>query len=387
MSHRPESRMLVLMTTDAVGGVWNYCVRLAEALENFSVRIALATMGPAPSDAQRQEVRRLAHVELYESTFKLEWMHDPWDDVARAGEWLLRLEHRLRPDILHLNGYVHAALPWSHPVLLVAHSCVCSWFDAVRGQEPPAEWDEYRRRVAQGLRHADLVTAPTQAALETLDRHYGSFPSAGPIYNGSDPVDPAEGEAEPVVLTVGRLWDPAKGIAVLDRAARDIPWPVLAAGAMQGPDGQALELKNIQGLGCLDQRTLHSWYHRASIFVSPSIYEPFGLAALEAGLAGCALVLSDLPSLREIWSDAAVFVPPQDHRAFTREVNRLIAEPPLRQEYRVRASQKARTYTLGRMAHRYYQVYRELLRRKRPPSRGTAGGRLSRNQTAAIGVE
>lgn len=378
--------MLILMTTDAVGGVWNYSVRLAEALRDYPVRIALAIMGPAPSEAQRQEALRLARVELHESTFKLEWMNDPWNDVTAAGEWLLHLEHRLRPDIIHLNGYVHAALPWSHPVLVVAHSCVCSWYEAVRNREPTVEWDEYRRRVARGLRHADLVTAPTQAMLETLGRHYGPFSSAGPIYNGCDPLDPAEGEPEPFVLTVGRLWDPAKGIGVLDRAARDIRWPVLAAGATEGPDGQSIALKNIRGLGSLDQRALHQWYHRASIFASPSVYEPFGLAALEAALAGCALVLGDIPTLREIWADAAMFVPPEDHRVLAQGVNRQIEDISLREEYGRRARCKARTYTMGRMARRYHQLYHELLRRKEFPALANIAGGPSRGQAAFPGV-
>ncbi len=362
MSSLPENGLLVLMTTDTVGGVWNYCLRLAEALADHEVHIALATMGPAMSGDQRQEVRRLPHVRLYESTFKLEWMQDPWADVDRAGRWLLDLEGRLKPDLVHLNGYAHAALPWSSPVLVVGHSCVCSWFEAVRGTEPTPEWNEYRRRVRLGLEHADLVTAPTAAALETLARHYGSFRSAGPIYNGCEPVESATPKTEEVVFCVGRLWDPAKNIATLDRAAKDIHLPVSAAGATRGPDEQNIELKNIRSLGYLDQARLRSWYRRAAVFVLPSLYEPFGLAALEAGLAGCPLVLGEIASMREVWGEAAVFVPARDDRALAREVNRLIEHAPLRQEYGRRALQKASTYTLARMAEQYYQLYGNLTR-------------------------
>jgi len=164
MNRRPNSSMTVLMTTDTVGGVWNYCIQLAEALRGYSVQIARATMGPAMNEPQREQVRRLSNVQLYESTFKLEWMQRPWEDVDRAGRWLLSLDRQLRPDLVHLNGYAHAALPWSCPVLVVAHSCVCSWFEAVRRCEPTLEWQEYRRRVRLGLRQADRVTAPTAAA-------------------------------------------------------------------------------------------------------------------------------------------------------------------------------------------------------------------------------
>jgi glycogen(starch) synthase len=364
MSSVPEDGLLILMTTDTVGGVWNYCVRLAEALADHEVRVALATMGPAMSGDQRQEIRRLPSVRLYESTVKLEWMQDPWADVDRAGRWLLDLEGRLKPDLVHLNSYAHAALPWSSPALVVGHSCVCSWFEAVRGTEPPPEWDEYRSRVRLGLQHADLVTAPTAAALGALARHYGSFRSAGPIYNGCEPVENPAPRTEEVVFCVGRLWDPAKNIATLDRAARDILLPVSAAGATRGPDDQHIELKNIHSLGYLDQVRLRSWYRRAAVFVLPSLYEPFGLAALEAGLAGCPLVLSDIASMREVWGEAALLVPAHDDQAFARAVNRLIEDVPLRQEYGRRALEKASTYTLARMAEQYCRLYADLIQRE-----------------------
>jgi len=355
----------VLMTTDAVGGVWNYCVRLAAGLERYGVQIALTTMGPALNHRQREDLQGLPNVELHESTFKLEWMRDPWKDVDRAGQWLLDLERRVQPDLIHLNGYAHGALPWASPVLVVAHSCVCSWFEAVRKCEPTAEWGEYRRRVDRGLRRADLVTAPTAAALDMLGRHYGRFQSAGPIYNGCDPVDGLAPSSEEVVFCAGRLWDPAKNVAMLDRAAAEVRWPVYAAGETTGPDGQRIELNHIHGLGHLDQGSLWRWYRRAAVVVVPSLYEPFGLAALEAGLANRALVLSDIPTLREVWSDAAIFVAPEDHRGLARAVNRLIADATLRERYARHAGERARQYTLDRMVRHYRRLYMKLLRMRK----------------------
>jgi glycosyltransferase involved in cell wall biosynthesis len=302
-------------------------------------------------------VRRLSNVQLYESTFKLEWMQDPWDDVDRAGEWLLGLEEGLKPSIVHLNNYVHASLPWSSPVLVVGHSCVSSWFEAVRKCAPTPDWSEYRRRVREGLARADLVTAPTAAALDTLRRHHGAFRSAGPIHNGFDATGDPMPRSDNVVFCAGRLWDPAKNIATLDRAAKVIRVPVLAAGAIEGPDGQRIEMANIRHLGRLDQEMLREWYHRTAVFVLPSLYEPFGLAALEAALAGCSLVLSDIASLREVWGDAAVFVPAEDHEALARAVNDLLGDASLRRHYGSLACQAARKYTLCRMAEGYHRTY------------------------------
>jgi glycosyltransferase involved in cell wall biosynthesis len=361
-----DSSMRVLMTTDGVGGVWNYSIHLAEALGTHGVQIALATMGPALNESQRQEVRRLSNVQLYESTFKLEWMRDPWPDVDRAGQWLLDLADEIRPDLIHLNGYVHASLPWSSPTLVVGHSCVCSWFEAVRKCNATPQWNEYRRRVRLGLSRADLVTAPTAAALESLRRHHGSFRSAGPVPNGLDGDGDTLSRSDDVVFCVGRLWDPAKNIATLDRAAKDIHLPVIAAGTTGGPDGQRIDMKAIRHIGFLDQTLLREWYHRAAVFVLPSLYEPFGLAALEAAQVGCPLVLSDIPSLREIWADAAVFVEPEDPEALAYEINRLIGVDSLRRRYGSLAHEAARTYTLGRMADLYHRTYCHLIGRVNP---------------------
>ena len=57
----------ILMTTDAVGGVWTYALELARALEPHGVEIALACMGPRPTPAQRREVAGRPNVALHES--------------------------------------------------------------------------------------------------------------------------------------------------------------------------------------------------------------------------------------------------------------------------------------------------------------------------------
>src|SRR4051794_27365470 len=104
--------MRVLMTADAVGGVWTYALELAHALD---AEVTLATMGPRPDDDQLAAVGTLEHRHC---DFALEWMPDPWADVERAGEWLLRLAEEVEPDVVHLNAYAHAALPWDVPVVV-----------------------------------------------------------------------------------------------------------------------------------------------------------------------------------------------------------------------------------------------------------------------------
>ena len=149
----PPRPRTVFMSADLVGGVWTYALELARALAPAGTRVVLAAMGGAPSDEQRRDADA-AGVTLYTAPWKLEWMDDPWDDVARAGDWLTGLAARVRPDVVHLNHYAHGALGWGAPVVMVGHSDVCSWFRAVRGCEAPPSWDRYRRTLA---RRYDLI--------------------------------------------------------------------------------------------------------------------------------------------------------------------------------------------------------------------------------------
>jgi glycosyltransferase involved in cell wall biosynthesis len=104
----------------------------------------------------------------------------------------------------------------------------------------------------------------------------------------------------------------------------------------------------------------------AAIFAHPALYEPFGLAPLEAGLAGCALVLGDLASLREVWGDAAEYVRPGDPPALGRTLQALIDDPHRRNRMAARARRRAREYTADRMAGAYQTHYARLLRSREP---------------------
>src|SRR4051812_3870749 len=108
----------VLLTTDTVGGVWHYTLELVAALHGRGVRTAVATMGAPLRPEQRAQLAQWPATTLHESNWKLEWMDEPWADVARAGEWLLDLERDLQPDVVHLNQFAFGALPFTAPTLV-----------------------------------------------------------------------------------------------------------------------------------------------------------------------------------------------------------------------------------------------------------------------------
>jgi len=365
---RPASLGRLLMTADTVGGVWTYALELARGLSAYEVEVALATMGAPLTPAQAAEARCVPRLEVYESQFKLEWMPDPWGEVADAGAWLLGLERRLDPDLVHLNGYAHANLPWRVPTLVVGHSCVLSWCEAVKGKPAPREWNQYRKMVTQGLAAASLVVAPSGAMLRALHEHYGPF-RAGPVIPNGRALAFEARPKEPFLLSAGRVWDEGKNIAALDRVAPDLPWTVYVAGETRPPGGDAISLPHLYLLGRLSQEELALWYARASIYALPARYEPFGFTALEAALAGCALVLGDLPSLREVWGPAATYVPPTDTAALGEALRELIADEPWRARMVQAARARAQEFTPERMVSGYLEVYRTLLEEAAPRAR------------------
>lgn len=354
----------VLMTTDTVGGVWSYSLELARGLGERGVEVALATMGAPLNELQHDKAERIPGLRVFESHFRLEWMEDPWRDVEKAADWLLNLESRIGPDIVHLNGYAHGALPWSAPVMIVGHSCVLSWWKAVRNEPAPESWDRYRAEVAAGLAAADLVAAPSRAMLACLAEHYGEMPRTRVIPNGRDSRLFRPTAKEPMVFSAGRLWDEAKNLEALERVAPGLPWPVFVAGENHHPDGGEIRPHNTRLLGRLSQRALAAWLGRSSIYALPARYEPFGLSVLEAALAGCALVLGDIPSLRETWRNRAVFVPPDDPDALQAALLGLIEDPDRRQALAAGARSRALEYTPARMVDGYLEAYGQILERE-----------------------
>ena len=316
------------MTADVVGGVWSYACELIRALAPYGVEVTLATMGDRPSVAQVALIESMPNATLIQSSFANEWMPRPWYDVDAAGAWLLDLTSSGRYDVVHLNSYVHAALPFGVPTVVVAHSCVCTWFRAVHETDAPPAWDEYRRRVRAGLDAATAIVSPTYAIGSAVLAAYGCDRDTRVIPNGRDATQWWPAAKEPFVLTAGRLWDEAKGIADLEACADTVRWPIHVAGSVSGPEGQGpLDVHGVHMLGELRPEVLADWMGRASIYALPARYEPFGLSVLEAALCDAVLVLGDVPSLREVWRDAAVYVPPRRHDLLAQAINALADDP------------------------------------------------------------
>jgi glycogen synthase len=360
-----KAPMKILMTTDTVGGVWTYTIELCKSLEPYNINVHLVTLGEKLNNHQQREIESLQNVELHETDYRLEWMENPWRDIDESGKWLLRIEEAVQPDLIHLNCFAYGNLPFKAPVVVVAHSDVYSWFMQVRKEDPSPEWKEYYWRVRKGLEGADLVIAPSNEVLRQIRSNYRFRTNSKVIYNARSNEHFFPADKELSVLSMGRVWDEAKNIRLLTEASAQISCPIRIAGdtTYAGNHFNAWH-PNVSFLGRLDTHTLSKELARAAIYVLPAKYEPFGLSILEAALSGCVLVLGDIPSLREIWGDTALYVDINDAEALANIVNSLLADYRSRELYSRKSYAHALKYSTERMARQYRNTYMQLVQKQ-----------------------
>jgi glycosyltransferase involved in cell wall biosynthesis len=368
MNNYLQKPQCVLITSDTTGSVWTLSLELARSLTKYDVSVALATIGPPLSAGQCEEAAKIGNLNLFESNFRLEWVGHTWRDIGPSGEWLLKLEDLINPDVVHLNGYIHGAIGWRAPTLVAGHSCALSGWNAVRDCTWPAEWENYRKAVARCLASADIVTTPTNALLHELQEHYGPLRDGRVIPTGRHSFLFVSGIKQKFVFAEGKASDKMINISALKCLAPKLSWPVVIAGDSPSQTdrdavAQSTAGGNLQLLGRLVPRTLAFWLSQAGIYVLPARSETCGLPVLEAALAKCALVLGDIPGLREVWGDAAVFVPPDDVEALYHEIQKMIANEKSRLDYGLRAHRRALQFTPQRMADAYLDLYSELMAR------------------------
>lgn len=357
--------MRILMTTDTVGGVWTFTKELASGLLNYDCAVALVSLGRMPSPSQQawadeQSQRWGARFRYEPLDTPLEWMNDNEHAYSGAAPALTQIIDEFDPELLLSSQYCFGALPCDLPRIVIAHSDVLSWAEACRprGLEQ-SEWlDTYIALVQAGLDGADAVVAPTQWMLDALASNFTLPLERRVIANGRTlpPVDMAA-KRRMQAVTAGRLWDEAKNIKLLE--AVDSPIPLLIAGETNPePSGHVADGTDIRLLGPLDESSLLDLLRDTAIYICTSRYEPFGLAPLEAAQCGCAVLAYEIPSLREVWGDSALYFTGPD--SLSSWLWRLSDHPWLLNEAREIAANHARSFTAERMTQCYLDLFRSI---------------------------
>jgi glycosyltransferase involved in cell wall biosynthesis len=354
----------LLITTDVVGGVWDFSIALASALH---CRVTLLVIGE-PTLEQRQRAKE-SDVELLSAPLKLEWMQDAEADVARTRELVADVVRQTRADVLHANQFAAACADVDVPVVLTLHSDVLSWRRWTLGavDDVPPDWLAYAALVREALARAERVVSISHFLAGEVRSLYTCGRAIDVIHNGW-PAALDSQQKEPLTLLAGRAWDDAKNIPLAIEAARGWdPGDVFLAGDQRHPDtgGTAPLAPPLRPLGLVARADMDAWLGRAAVYLSPARYDPFGLLPLQAALRGCALLLSDIPSYRELWDGAACFFRSNDATDLRRQWRGLLADPVQRAELGQRARARAQErYSIDAMANAYRGVYTGVARRR-----------------------
>jgi len=348
----------LLLTADSVGGVWTYALDLARGLVPHGYRTTIAVLGPPPGPAQRAAVAEIEGLDYIDTGLPLDWTAPSDVHVRAAAASLMELAGRLSPDLFQVNSPALACMRRPDiPLLVATHSCMATWWEAMESGPMPLDFRWRTALAAQGLANADRCIVPSAAFGDAVMRCYDLPRPPVTVHNGGYGQPPEPHAPHDCVLTAGRLWDRAKNVATMDRIAGRLAVPFKAAGAVEGPNGERADTRHLCLLGQVDSARLAHCLSARPIFVSAARYEPFGLAVLEAAAAGCALILSDIPTFRELWDGAATFLPAEDDAAFARAIEELIGDARLRQERGAAAAERARRYTGQAMADAMARLY------------------------------
>ena len=363
-------KLKLFMTTDTVGGVWNYSLDLCRALYTYNLEIHLLGLGGIPDENQQKEVKLLPNVHFYATNLKLEWMDNPWKDVAKTEQKIEALCAIIKPDLLHFNNFIGTKVFAHVPRLTVFHSCVKTWWHSVKNSELPSHWDTYSEVLRSACNTSDVVIFPTEAIRETAEVLHEISTPQNVIYNARHLEINGKVEKENIILCTGRIWDEAKNLMVLCELAKSIPWPIYVAGENSNPNtGEKISLPNVRFLGKLNSEELRYWLERTAIYINPALYEPFGLAVLEAAMANCALAISDLSTLKEIWKDSALYFDPNDKEDMLNTILKLVEDEDFRKEHQYKARVRSKRFSIEAMGAAYFQQYLRLLKSEREVQR------------------
>ena len=163
---------------------------------------------------------------------------------------------------------------------------------------------------------------------------------------------------------MGRFWDEGKNLALL--AELDAQLPILIAGEQRYEDTVAPQHSGkLQMMSALNEQAITALFRESSIYIVPSSYEPFGLAPLEAAQCGCAVLAHDIPSLREVWGEAALYF--RNAEDLDRLLDELCRAKGGLESAQKKSADRARQLTGARMTEGYIAVYEEVLQARSAP--------------------
>jgi glycosyltransferase involved in cell wall biosynthesis len=286
-------------------------------------------------------------------------------------------------DLLHMT---YAAPVWSAaPLILTVHD-ICfatnpEWFS-------PRDLRVLSTMVPRSIRKAaHVITVSQDARRQIIERYRVPEAKITAIYNGPGPGAEAITSAaardelatlgfnlrRPFLLTVGNL-QPRKNLVRLIEAFGDL-------GARRGHDldlvivgpkryraeetikAAGAVADRVHFTGYVTDRQLAACYRASAVFVLPSLYEGFGLPALEAMAHGVPVACSNAGALPEVCGDAAIMFDPHSVKSMADAIARILGSEDLKRNLNAAGKARAAMFSWKKTAEQTLEVYKQAVRR------------------------
>jgi glycosyltransferase involved in cell wall biosynthesis len=370
----------------AGAGLFRYAVDLVHALRELDPPARFTVLGAKPEPIP--ELRPVFH-----GTDGWRYRAFP-RSVGWAGEYRnhVRMAHTLftlRADLYH---GLHTFLPLLAPCrsLVTVHDLMFELFPEYQGAVRSRPYRIFRWAVRHRARR---IICSSQTTADDLARLWGVDPARlHVVYLGSQgfqaPADPVPaGFANPILRSLGDgpvlcspfNLEPRKNLgALLEAFARLTPalspaCRLVLFGKAAWTEDRARQFtaelarlgltKRVVLPGVLSDADLAHLYRRCTVFVFPSLYEGFGYPVLEAMAAGACVVARHASSMAEVVGTAGVLVETADPEQLTAALQKLMADAPERNRLGRMAAERARQFTVRRMAEQTWRAYQTALGR------------------------
>jgi glycogen synthase len=378
------------------GGLARHVHKLSESLAELGTEVHVLTRGgeesPPEEDAAGVAIHRVREPTRPRDLGEfVAWVEHMNSDMLAAG---VELGDGLDFDLVHGHDWLvasacdHLARRFAAPLVTTIHATEHGRHQGWVDKHPQSYIHGVERWIAN---RSDRVIACSYYMREQIADIFGVEDTrVAVIPNGIDPEDLQPSDAdelerlragfaapdEKLVLLIGRLvYEKGFQIALeaMPRLVERLPGTRFL---VAGSGTHELELRRqADDLGLLDHGTflgwigddvLHSLYPIADLCVVPSIYEPFGLVALEAMASGCPCIVADTGGLREVvpHDEVGLRFRARDPEALAEVAERVLADDELGRRLVAEAFEHVRRFDWLDVAERTAVVYSELARER-----------------------
>jgi glycosyltransferase involved in cell wall biosynthesis len=347
----------------------------------------LPAMRPGPPAGPAYRTGRRAGLRVLKVRVPSRLLRLLWEQTVLP--WSAKGGRRLRIDVLHSPHHTTPLAPCGYRRVVTIHDLT---FFLLPERYPTTRRLYFQVMTRLSARVADAIIVPSEAVKGDVMRILGLPPerlfvipeAAGPAFRPQDAVAIEAvrrryGLEGPFLLSVGSL-EPGKNRERLLQAfarlrAGGLKHTLVVAGQRawryegEAPLARRLGLADsVRFLGHVPQADLPALYSAAEVFVFPSLYEGFGLPALEAMACGTPVVASNVSALPEVVGDAALQVSPLDVEALADAMERLLRDGRLRSDLRERGLARAARFSWEKAARQTVEVYRWVVEARKEAS-------------------